>query len=346
MHENQPTTPSAAPPELQATALESAAATEPTPPVEPVVVAEATAEPAPAEEPTTELPAAAADAEPAPAAPRASNELSPNACARELAQRFPALFDPAQPPKPLKLRIQADIQQRAPGVFSKKAMGIYFSRYTTSNPYLKALLQQPHRFDLDGQPAGEISEEHRTAATEELARRRALHEERRAAERQAQREAHREAQRAEQQARQAQHALEPAAPAARPPAERHAERPAQRAAEPRGERPAPRQPRPPQPAQQAPRQPERQVESNEQRERASLLHAFEASPLKKGNFCVLKGISEADLDAQLVLARRERELWRAQRPATPAPVSAPPQRPGGHDGPRREGRPPRRSPRG
>ena len=75
----------------------------------------------------------------------------------------------------MKLRIQADIQQRAPGLFSKRAMGIFFSRYTTGNAYLKALTLAPHRFDLDGQAAGEISDEHRQLAAEELARRRGLH---------------------------------------------------------------------------------------------------------------------------------------------------------------------------
>ena len=40
-------------------------------------------------------------------------------CAEQLRQHFPALFGGA--PKPLKLRIQADIQARAPGVFAKAA---------------------------------------------------------------------------------------------------------------------------------------------------------------------------------------------------------------------------------
>ena len=43
-----------------------------------------------------------------------------------------------------------------------------------------------------------------------------------------------------------------------------------------------------------------------QRERALLLRAFESSPLSKANFCVLKRISEAELDALLAQARAER----------------------------------------
>ena len=43
-----------------------------------------------------------------------------------------------------------------------------------------------------------------------------------------------------------------------------------------------------------------------QRERAMLLRAFESSPLSKANFCVLKRMKEAELDALLAQARAER----------------------------------------
>ena len=100
-------------------------------------------------------------------------------CAEQLRQRFPALF--AGPPKPLKLRIQADIQARAPGVFSKAALSAFLRRYTGRTGYLIALTRAAHRFDLDGAAAGEISAEHRQAAVDELARRRALQASREAA---------------------------------------------------------------------------------------------------------------------------------------------------------------------
>lgn len=48
--------------------------------------------------------------------------LSPAACAKLLAEQFPALFGPESGPKPVKLRIQVDIQQRAPGVFSRRGL--------------------------------------------------------------------------------------------------------------------------------------------------------------------------------------------------------------------------------
>ena len=43
-----------------------------------------------------------------------------------------------------------------------------------------------------------------------------------------------------------------------------------------------------------------------QRERALLLRSFESSPLSKANFCALKGITEAALDAALSQAQAER----------------------------------------
>lgn len=119
-------------------------------------------------------------------------ELSPAAAASRLAELFPAVFSPGAP-KPLKLRIQADIQQRAPGLITRKVLSSFLQRHTTSTAYLKALAQAAERIDLDGQPAGPVSDEHRQAAAAELQRRRALHDERRAAERVAQREAQRKA---------------------------------------------------------------------------------------------------------------------------------------------------------
>jgi len=90
---------------------------------------------------------------------------------------FPALFAGAA--KPLKLRIQVDIQERAPGVFTKQALSAFFRRYTGSTSYLIAVSKATHRYDLDGQPAGELSAEHRQIALDELARRRANNESRR-----------------------------------------------------------------------------------------------------------------------------------------------------------------------
>lgn len=96
---------------------------------------------------------------------------TPAECAHELKQRFPALFAGAV--KPLKLRIQIDIQERAPGVFTKQELSAFFRRHTGSTSYLIAVSKAPQRIDLDGQPSGDVSAEHRQAALDELARRRA-----------------------------------------------------------------------------------------------------------------------------------------------------------------------------
>jgi ProP effector len=98
--------------------------------------------------------------------------------AEPLRQRFPALFGGA--PKPIKLRIQSDIQARAPGEFGKAALSAFLRRHTGRTAYLVALTRATHRFDLDGVPVDQISAEHRQAALDELARRRALREQREA----------------------------------------------------------------------------------------------------------------------------------------------------------------------
>ncbi len=113
----------------------------------------------------------------APAEAQAAKEMSPAACAAKLKELFPALFVGGGV-KPLKLRVQADIQERAPGVFTKAVLSAFLRRHTGSTSYLMAITKARTRFDLDGQPAGDLSDEHRAAAVEELARRRGLQQER------------------------------------------------------------------------------------------------------------------------------------------------------------------------
>jgi ProP effector len=281
-------------------------------------------------------------------------ELSLAACGARLAELFPALFlapGAPGPAKPIKLRIHADIQARAPGLFTKRALGIFFSRYTTTNAYLKALANAPHRFDLDGQPAGEIAAEHSQAATEELARRHALAAERRAAQRPPRPEVRPAAEGrsnagAERDARPDRRSgprpgagrdvrpdrRQDGPAAARPPHrpaggaqrfERSDERARDGSPSPQSARP-PRPPRPPHHADRAPQgprpqRPERapQMQRPEppaalpfdpaQRERAMLLRSFESSPLSKANFCALKGMTPAALDAALAQAQAERD---------------------------------------
>ena len=213
--------------------------------------------------------AAEAAAEPAPAAP-AIQDLPPAVCAARLAELFPALFAP--PAKPIKLRIHTDIQLRAPGVFNKRSLSIFLHRHTTSTAYLRALATAPQRVDLDGIAAGEIAEEHRSAAATELARRKEIVEARRADERALLQERRREEQRAT-----------------------HIE--AQRAAKAAARR-------------------EEARDDQARRDRAALLRAYEASSITRANFCVLKGISETELEAQLQLAKQDL----AQQPPVTADV--------------------------
>lgn len=124
---------------------------------------------------TAAAPAAEAEAKAA-----AAPGQAPVDATAELKALFPALF--TGKPKPVKLRIQADIQERAPGKFTKTQLSAFLRRYTGGTGYLIALTQAKTRFDLDGQPAGEITEEHLKAAQEELARRRGLKQERAQAE--------------------------------------------------------------------------------------------------------------------------------------------------------------------
>jgi ProP effector len=116
----------------------------------------------------SDRPADAIDA-PAPA-PAAAAEPSVADTKARLAELFPALFKGEA--KPLKLRIQVDIQERAPGVFTKQALSAFLRRHTGTTSYLIAASRAKQRFDLDGNPAGEFSEEHRQVALDELARRR------------------------------------------------------------------------------------------------------------------------------------------------------------------------------
>lgn len=277
-------------------------------------------------------------------------DLPPAECAARLAALFPALFTPGAA-KPLKLRIQADIQQRAPGIFNKKSLSVFLHRYTTSTAYLRAMVGSPHRIDLDGAPAGEVADEHRQAATAELERRRTLHEERRVAEREAQRKAEderRKALQAQWPARRAPGTVADGPDAAVAPGARDARdargtrpRPAQgeRRDTPDGARPrtrpdAPRRaagesPRPPMGAPRTPHDGQRRppdphrprrdeprmaalepgaappLEDAGRRERALLLRAYESSTLTRANFCVLKRMTEPELDALLAQARQE-----------------------------------------
>ena len=150
----------------QESAPVAAAAAEPSPSEAAASAIDAIATAAAADAPDADAPAAEESQPAGQAAKPALEDAGPR-----LKQLFPALF--SNPPKPLKLRIQADIQARSPGRFTKPQLSAFLRRYTGSHAYLNALVKATHRFDLDGNAGDELSDEHRNAAVEELARRRA-----------------------------------------------------------------------------------------------------------------------------------------------------------------------------
>ena len=103
----------------------------------------------------------------------------------------------------------------------------------------------------------------------------------------------------------------------------------------------------PAPPPAAPLTPEQSAANESRRNRAALLRTFEGSTLTRANFCALKGMTDAALEAQLVQGREERKLHPQLHPQ-PAPA----QRPQGErerppqDRPRFEDRGPRRGPAG
>ena len=218
--------------------------------------------------------------------PRRPRDMSPAACAELLKQHFPALF--SGQPKPLKLRIQADIAQRAPGVFGKPALSAFFRRHTGSTAYLIALGKATQRFDLDGEPAGELTEEHRQLAREELTRRRQVTRER------------------EQQSRSqslGQAPMPRATDQASDPVQQAEFRAAQaelraQQAELRAQQAELRIQQMALQAQQAGNQQERQA-------RLALLRDYDRTTLTMANFCALRGIKPEALTPLLEQARRE-----------------------------------------
>ena len=93
----------------------------------------------------------------------------------------------------------------------------------------------------------------------------------------------------------------------------------------------------------APLTPEQAADNEARRNRAALLRTFESSTLKRANFCALKGLTDAALEAQLVQAREERKSHPQLHPQPqPQPQLQRPQ----PDRPRFEDRGPRRGPPG
>jgi ProP effector len=75
-----------------------------------------------------------------------------------LAARWPATFDPVQPPRPMKIGIHRDIAAAMPGL-DAKLLSSALRLHTGRPAYAEQLLEAGTvRFDLDGNPAGEVTE--------------------------------------------------------------------------------------------------------------------------------------------------------------------------------------------
>lgn len=106
------------------------------------------------------------------ATPTLSLRERSQALLERLVQTYPATFFPPDERriKPLKLRIHKDL---APVVkewgFETAVLRYTLAGYTRRLRYQMALLKVPQRVDLQGEPAGEISAEHRQIAQERVA---------------------------------------------------------------------------------------------------------------------------------------------------------------------------------
>lgn len=93
--------------------------------------------------------------------------------------------------RPLALGIHKTILERMPDLDTAQ-LRLAMRIHTASTRYLKALLATRERFDLDGNPAGEVTEEQRAVANTALRERFKKSADRRKAEEQALKEARRE----------------------------------------------------------------------------------------------------------------------------------------------------------
>ncbi len=109
--------------------------------------------------PATTMPETGLDATPAQAKPG----IEPRAMIKRLEAECAAFRDC----KPLALRIDNAILERFPE-FERKVLRVALRMHTASTRYLKAVERSAQRFDLDGNPAGEVTDEQRAHAAQLL----------------------------------------------------------------------------------------------------------------------------------------------------------------------------------
>jgi hypothetical protein len=90
------------------------------------------------------------------------------AAVKWLESTFPKVFT-FSAPVPLKLRINRDVMPHVPATITKhqaiKALRVFIN----TRAYRESLLAHSQRFDLNGQPMGKVTDEHREHARKKLA---------------------------------------------------------------------------------------------------------------------------------------------------------------------------------
>lgn len=121
---------------------------------------------------------------------------SPAQAARAMLKEFQEKFEVFRECKPLAIGIDKQLLARLPEL-NRKTLRTALRFHTQSLRYLKAMEKATLRFDLDGNSVAEITEEHRTHASDAVRERFKKDAEQRKAQRQAE-EAQRQAEEAEQ----------------------------------------------------------------------------------------------------------------------------------------------------
>ncbi len=102
-----------------------------------------------------------------PAQPATEDVKQPGPTPRELLERLQEISPAFKQCRPLALRIDKAIMGRFPDV-DKKVVRTAMRMHTGSTRYLKALEKATHRYDLDGKPDAELTDEHRAHAAQTL----------------------------------------------------------------------------------------------------------------------------------------------------------------------------------
>lgn len=100
-------------------------------------------------------------------APAASPANAPGPSARAILKQLQERFAVFRDCQPLAIGIDKQVLAAQPDL-DRKTLRVALRMHVGSLRYLKAMQQATQRFDLDGKPVAEVSEEHRTHAAETL----------------------------------------------------------------------------------------------------------------------------------------------------------------------------------